>query len=50
MFQGCFNGVLRMFQAFQGNYTDILRKLQGRSKGVFMEFEGCVKEISRVFH
>ena len=29
---------------------DVSRKLQGRLKGVFRKFQGCVKEVSKVFH
>ena len=37
MFQGSFNGVEEVSRAFQ-------------RKGVFREFSGCFKEVSRVFH
>ena len=40
VFQGCFKGVLRMFQ---GYFTEV-------SRDVSRKFQGCFKKVSREFH
>ena len=47
VFQGSFNGVLRMFQevsgVFKGSFKEVLRTFRKSFEGVSRKFQGCFK-------
>ena len=61
MFQGCFEGILRVLQGSFNSVEEVLRKFQGRFRkvtwmrmgsfqGVSKKFQWCFEEVSRAFH